>query len=162
MGRRRSSCADTSARLSAYRSMLAADEVPEIMFGFYQPDCYCPDSAQMTVQDAAEGWEALITPLAEGGTVLGSPSMCKQKDEDFLIPFNGSIVTTWDVTSVHINKPNLKGVKQVVEHYWSTYKKPVWVSEFACVADSPSWKPCTDQNQIDAFIWDVVTYLEGG
>ncbi|KAK0878229.1 hypothetical protein LTR87_007908 [Friedmanniomyces endolithicus] len=105
--------------------------------------------------------ESLIAPLAAKGTVLGSPSMCKQYDEDFLTPFKSAIQTDWDVTSIHINKPNVTEAQKDVEYYVQTYGKKVWVSEFACVNDQPSWSPCTDQTQIDTFINDVVSYFEG-
>ncbi|OQO01901.1 hypothetical protein B0A48_12374 [Cryoendolithus antarcticus] len=155
-----STCADTQARLTAYNSLVATNAVPEIMFGFYEPDCNCPDSSEMTTGEAASDWDSLIAPLAKEGTVLGSPSMCKQKDEDFLTPFKSAISTDWDVTSVHINKPDLDGVKAVVEYYWNTYQKPIWVSEFACVNDTPSWSPCTDQTQVNSLINDAVAYFQ--
>ena len=37
--------------------------------------------------------------------------------------FNSSISRTWDVTSIHINKPDLAGAKEDVEYYVSTYGK---------------------------------------
>ncbi|KAK5735727.1 hypothetical protein LTR17_007899 [Elasticomyces elasticus] len=152
---------DMTTRLATYESMMSNDTVPSIMFGFYEPDCTCTMSADMTTSDAATQWESLIAPLADKGTVLGSPSMCKQYDEDFLTPFKSGITTDWDVTSIHINKPSLDEAKKVVEYYVETYGKKVWVSEFACVNDQPSWEPCTDQTQIDSFINDLVTYFEG-
>lgn len=155
-----STCADTQTRLTAFDNMIAADTIPEIMFGFYEPDCNCPDSAQMTCDEAAADWDKLIAPLSKNGTVLGSPSMCKQKDEDFLTPFKAAVGTEWDVTSVHINKPNLTEVQKVVDYYWDTYQKPIWVSEFACVNDQPSWSPCTEQTQIDELITGAVKYFE--
>lgn len=156
-----STCPDTSERLTAYMDMVAADKIPDIMFGFYEPDCNCPDSSQMTCDQAASAWDSVIAPLTKNSTVLGSPSMCKQMDEDFLTPFKKAISTGWDVTSVHINKPDLESVKKVVEYFWTTYQKPIWVSEFACVHDQPSWEPCTDQGEIDQLIKDAVSYFEG-
>nr|POF22389.1 alkali-sensitive linkage protein 1 [Quercus suber] len=151
---------DVTSRLSDFKS-LVADAVPTMMFGFYEPDCTCTMSSDMSVSDAAIQWDALIAPLASKGTILGSPSMCKQKDEDFLTPFNSAISTSWDVTSIHINKPNLDGVKEDVEYYVKTYGKPIWVSEFACVYDQDNFTPCSDQSVIDDFIQATVSYLEG-
>lgn len=156
-----STCAVTSERLTAFEDMVAAGEVPDIMFSFYEPDCNCPDSAQMTCDQAANAWDTEIASLAKNSTVLGSPSVCKQLDEDFLTPFKKAVKTDWDVTSVHINKPDLAGVKKVVEYFWTTYQKPIWVTEFACVHDQPSWQPCTDQGEIDQLIRDAVSYFEG-
>ncbi|KAK5109873.1 hypothetical protein LTR62_006480 [Meristemomyces frigidus] len=148
-------------RLATFSDVAANSSAPSIMFGFYEPDCQCPMSADMSTSDAATQWDALLAPLKSKGTILGSPSMCKQKDEDFLTPFKSAISTDWDVTSIHINKPDLQGAKDDVEYYVQKYGKPVWVSEFACVNDEPSWQPCTDQTQINSFINDVVSYFEG-
>lgn len=88
--------------------------------------------------------------------------MCKQKDEDYLTPFNSSITTTWDVTSIHVNKNNIAGVQEDVEYYVAKYGKPIFVSEFACVDDSNyKFIPCTDQTEINTFIQQAVKYFEG-
>lgn len=146
--------------LSKYQSMINSGTVPDIMFGFYEPDCYCSSSSQMSVAAAAYDWTSLIAPLSSKGTVLGSPSMCKQYDEDFLTPFKQQTSVGWDVTSIHINKPNLSETMKDIDYYWNKYQKPIWVSEFACVHDQPSWNPCTDQSEINAFINAVVPYFE--
>lgn len=78
----------------------------------------------------------------------------------FCCRFNSSISRTWDVTSIHINKPDLAGAQADVEYYVSTYGKPVWVSEFACVDDVDGFVACTDQDIIDDFINQVVPYFE--
>ncbi|KAK5111708.1 hypothetical protein LTR85_011753 [Meristemomyces frigidus] len=157
-----SACGDVvTEREDTFNSMIKNDTIPEIMFGFYEPDCTCDMSSDMSVADAAADWTDLIAPLKDQGTVLGSPSMCKQKDEDFLTPFNSSITTTWDVTAVHINKPNVSEAMKDVDYYLATYGKPIWVAEFACVNDEPDWEPCTDQDQINSFINDCVSYFQG-
>lgn len=96
-----SSCGSTmTSRLDAFTSTISSGTAPEIMFGFYEPDCDCPDSSEMSASSAASAWDSLIAPLASKGTVLGSPSMCKQYNEDLLTPFKAAISTAWDVTSV--------------------------------------------------------------
>jgi len=55
--------------------------------------------------------------------------MCKQADEEFLTSFKAQIKTEWDVTNLHINKLDMEGVKKDLDHYWDTYKKPMWVTE---------------------------------
>ncbi|KAK5125298.1 hypothetical protein LTR08_005360 [Meristemomyces frigidus] len=81
-----SACSDTMERLDTFKSMVANDTIPEIMFGFYEPDCECTMSSEMSTDSAASAWDELIKPLGDSGTVLGSLSMCKQLDEDFLTP----------------------------------------------------------------------------
>lgn len=157
-----SSCGETSTeRSDTFKQMIKKGRIPDIMFGFYEPDWYCPSSSDMSIKEGAAEWNELLAPLAKKGTVLGSPSMSKQYDEDWLSPFKKQISTKWDVTAIHINKPNLAEAKKVVEYYVKKYNKPVWVQEFACVNDQPSWKPCTDQAQIDTYIKDLVRYFEG-
>lgn len=133
------------------------------MFGFYEPDCNCPMSADMSDPVyGARKWNEMLAPLAKKGTTLGSPSMCKQADEDWLTPFKkAGLDADWEVTSIHINAHNLDGVKRDVEHYAKKYGKPIWVSEFACVHAGPDFfNPCTDQGEIDNFINAIVPWLE--
>ena len=156
-----SSCSSVEVdRLKTFNSMISKGNIPDIMFGFYEPDCSCPYSSEMSVASAAHDWNKLLAPLKKRGTMLGSPSMCKQYDEDFLTPFKSRVSHGWDVTAIHINKPNLAEAKKDVEYYVKKYKKPVWVAEFACVHDQPRWEPCTDQGEIDKYIRDLVGYFE--
>jgi hypothetical protein len=129
------------------------------MFGFFEPDCDCPMSSSMTVTAAASIWNSHLAPLATKGSILGSPSLCKQRDEDFLTTFKSQITQDWDITSIHINKLDLAGIKADVEHY-RTYGKPIFVSEFACVDDRNGFTPCSNQAQIDVFLSQAVTYFE--
>lgn len=159
-------CASVSSdRLSQFNSAVAS-AAPKIMFGFYEPDCDCTMSSE--ISDPSTGldmWNQYLKPLAAKGTTLGSPSMCTQKDETWLSQFSGKAtgqeLATWDVTSIHINKNSLQGAKDDVEYYVAKYGKPVWVSEFACVDDVGGFNPCTDQSEIDTFINDVVAFFQG-
>ncbi|KDR79043.1 hypothetical protein GALMADRAFT_1290695 [Galerina marginata CBS 339.88] len=148
--------AQDAQRLKAFENLAT---VPPYVLGFEEPDCPSGSgSAGMSVEDGVSKWESLIAPLGAKGAKLGSPSMCKQIDETWLAEFQGKISKEWDFTAVHINKNNMDGVKEV-EHYMA-YGKPIWVTEFACVDDSPDFIPCTDQGQINDFIQDVVPYFE--
>jgi hypothetical protein len=51
-------------------------------------------------------------------------------------------------------------VNALQDHYWNTYGKPMWITEFACVDDSTGFVPCTDQNEINSFIWTAVQMFE--
>ncbi|GAB7344565.1 hypothetical protein MBLNU457_3064t1 [Dothideomycetes sp. NU457] len=160
-------CASVSSdRLSQFNDAVASHGAPKIMFGFYEPDCDCTMSSQ--ISDPSTGldmWNQYLKPLAAKGTTLGSPSMCTQKDETWLSQFSGVAtgqeLATWDVTSIHINKNTLQGAQEDVEYYVAKYGKPVWVSEFACVNDKGGFNPCTDQGEIDTFINDVVAFFQG-
>ena len=130
------------------------------MMGFYEPDFHPPDSSDISSTSAASTWSSLIAPLGTKGTLLGSPSLATQKDESWLTPFEDAPEhPKWDYTCIHTNKPNVTGVKEDVEYYLQKYKKPIWVSEFACV-DDQTWTPCTDPVEIKTFIQDVVAFLQ--
>ncbi|KAF2233324.1 glycoside hydrolase family 128 protein, partial [Viridothelium virens] len=159
-----SSDTDDASRMSAFDSLTTA---PPFMFGFYEPDCSCPSSSQMSASDGTSIWNEKLAPLASNGTALGSPSMCKQYDEDWLTPFSVDSATgssllhaDWTYTSIHVNKNSLDGVKADVGYYWTKYQKPIWVSEFACVDDKDGFTPCTDQTEIDQFISDAVDFFQ--
>ena len=76
----------------------------------------------------------------------------EQADETWLAEFAKKIKTSWDITAIHVNKNSLDGVKKDIvsahmvlaslpsltcmrpkDHY-RKYGKPIWVTEFACVA----------------------------
>jgi len=135
---------------------------PSYFFGFYEPDCNCPSSSNIPdVQTGLDAWRQYIAPLSSRGILLGSPPMCKQLDEDWLTQFvalNGGSVS-WDVTSIHVNKPTVDEGIKVVEYYANKFGKPVWVSEFTCVNDQ-DWSSCGDQGTVNAFIDGMVAYFE--
>lgn len=137
------------------------------MLGFYEPDCDCTAANQGSdgMTDVAQGvakWQATLARLpAAFGTKLGSPSMCKQKDETWLSSFTFDHgVNDWSFTNIHINKPNVAAAQDDIKYYYEKYGKKIWISEFACVNDQPSWSPCTDQTQIDKFINETVPAFE--
>ncbi|KAK3170265.1 hypothetical protein OEA41_009652 [Lepraria neglecta] len=152
---------DTSSdadRLAAFKSIIST---PPYMMGFYEPDWTPPDSSNISPTSAASTWSTLLAPLGTKGTILGSPSLATQKDESWLTPFeNASEHPTWDYTCIHTNKPNVTGVMEDVEYYLGKYKKPIWVSEFACV-DDVTWAPYVDADEIKMFIQEVVAFLQG-
>ncbi|KAL0954527.1 hypothetical protein HGRIS_003494 [Hohenbuehelia grisea] len=146
-----------AARLAAFKQITGA---PKYVLGYEEPDCYGNGSSGISVGDGVANWDALIAPFAGKGTKLGSPSMCKQADETWLADFQTKIQKPWDFTTVHINKNNMEGVKKDLDHYWNTYKKPIWVTEFSCVDDHNTFTPCTNQGQINQYIFDIVDLLE--
>ena len=156
-----SACGDVaSPRLQSFIDNVE-NTTPPIFFGFFEPDYSCSDSSQEDPAPAAADWNQYIAPLGKKGTILGSPSMAKQKDEDWLTPFmDAGLDQSWDVTSIHVNKPDLAGVQADVEYYFNTYGKPIWVSELACVHDQGDWHPCDSQDEVNQFLQDVIPYLE--
>jgi hypothetical protein len=132
---------------------------PDVMLGFNEPDCPCDAGSQMSVSSATSSWNQYLAPLKKKGTILGSPAPCKQIAETFLAPFEAGLSVPWDVTTFHVYQNTLAEVEQVVNHYVSKYKKPVWITEIACV-DAVNWTPCASQTEVNDFIASVVKYFE--
>ena len=148
-------------RLGNFTEYVTSGEThPDVFFGFYEPDCDCPSSSHITdVSVGVQKWNELIKPLRNRGIALGSPPMCTQLDQSWLTNFAAQGVT-WDITSIHVNKPTVAEGIKVVEYYVSKFGKPVWVSEFTCVNDK-NWSSCGDQSTVNAFIDGMVKYFEG-
>lgn len=145
-------------RLHAFQNL---HETPKYVLGPNEPDCPGHDSADLRVDQGVSLWNQYIAPKGRAGSLLGSPAMCKQKDEDWLAQFRGQkLDADWDFTAIHVYKDNMQGVQQDIDHYWNKYKKPIWVTEFACVKDNPSFQPCQEQGRINNFINDVVDLFE--
>jgi len=118
---------EDSTRLSEFK---AISNNPSYVQGFYEPDCSPPMSSEIDPYSAASLWNELIVPHRANGAQLISPGMCKQADEDWLTPFKNQIGdgNMWDITSVHINKPDVDGAKKVLDHY-AQYGKPMLITE---------------------------------
>src|SRR5258705_13681572 len=119
--------------------------------------------------------------------------MKEQADETWLSEFKSKIKTDWDFTAIHVNKNNLDGVKKDIassfdspsipvantkknlQDHYSSYGKPIWVTEFACVngmyyqflsdlifrsltstPDVNGFVPCTNQDEINSYINTVI------
>lgn len=149
-----------ASRLAEFRGMNA---VPTWIVGPNEPDCAAGGgmSAGMTIDATAALWNELMAPKGHAGSLLLSPSMCHQLAENgWLADFQTKISRDWDITNVHINKNNMAGVRASIDYYYNKYKKPLWVTEFACVDDSTAFIPCTDQGQINQFINEIVDVLQ--
>ncbi|GFZ44057.1 hypothetical protein JCM24511_01778 [Saitozyma sp. JCM 24511] len=148
-----------AARLAEFEAM---NWNPSYIIGFEEPDCAAGSgSAGMDVATGVALWNQYVAPKGQAGSVLISPSMCKQAAESgWLGPFRSQISRDWDITNVHINKNSAAGISLDLDHYWNTYGKPMWITEFACVDDSTGFVPCTDQNEINSFIWTAVQMFE--
>jgi hypothetical protein len=147
--------------LNRFNEFKAITDTPEFMMGFYEPDWTPPDSSDVNTSTAATIWNQYFAPMGQRGTKLLSPSMAKQKEETWLTPFKAAITYPWDYTSIHVNVNTLDKVEADVEYFLNKYQKPIWVSEFACVASSATeFQPCSNQSEIDQFINQVVPYFE--
>ncbi|KAG5220304.1 Glyco-hydro-cc domain-containing protein [Salix suchowensis] len=87
--------------------------------------------------------------VSEKGRLMDNFRAVEQADETWLAQFNKKVKTPWDFTAIHINKDNMAGVQKDLvsyslplpakrkclptrsyqDHYWNTYKKPIWVTD---------------------------------
>nr|XP_019046229.1 hypothetical protein I302_04969 [Kwoniella bestiolae CBS 10118]OCF25159.1 hypothetical protein I302_04969 [Kwoniella bestiolae CBS 10118] len=150
---------EDAARLEAFKSMTS---VPQYIIGFEEPDCSAGSgSAGMDVGTAISLWNQYVVPKGEAGSILVGPSMCKQAAESgWLGPFMAGVTRKPDIMNIHVNKNSAAGIYADIDHYYNTYGLPIWVTEFACVDDSTSFIPCTDQSEIDSFIHTAVDIFE--
>lgn len=148
-----------ATRMSQFKAL---SSVPEWIIGFEEPDCATGSgSAGMSIAESATVWNQLMAPKGAAGSLLLSPSMCKQMAEDgWLAQFQTQITRDFDILNLHINKNSMAGVKADIDYYYNRYNKPIWVTEFACVDDVNGFTPCTDQGQINQFISDIVDLFE--
>ncbi|WRT69895.1 uncharacterized protein IL334_006886 [Kwoniella shivajii] len=149
-----------ASRLSIFEAITTA---PQYIMGFEEPDCSTWGSANVAVSVAATLWNTLIGPWKAKGSTLLSPSMCHQAADaytGYLSSFQSQITVPWDITNIHVNKNSMDGVKADIDYYYNTFGKPIWVTEFACVDDSSSFIPCTDQSEINTFINEIVALFE--
>ncbi|KAH8690725.1 hypothetical protein BGW36DRAFT_306167 [Talaromyces proteolyticus] len=144
-----------------YQKFETLQTTSKYLLGFNEPDCSPPDSSSIAEDKGAQVWNDMIAPWGQKDALLGSPAMCKQADEDWLTLFESKISRDWDFTAIHVYKNSMDGVNKDLDHYWDTYEKPIWVTEFACVDDQNEFTPCTDQNEINSFINDIVDLFEG-
>lgn len=86
-----------SQRLSTFRSINWA---PKYVLGFEEPDCSAGSSSSgIDVGTGVALWNELVGPLKAKGSLLASPSMCKQAAESgWLGPFRDQINIPWDIS----------------------------------------------------------------
>ncbi|TYJ55949.1 hypothetical protein B9479_003334 [Cryptococcus floricola] len=148
-----------ASRLSVFSAITST---PSYIIGFEEPDCDAGSgSSGFDVATGIALWDSLVAPHGDAGSVLVGPSMCKQAAESgWLSPFLSAVTRKPDVMNIHVNKNSAAGINTDIDHYWNTYGLPIWVTEFACVDDSSSFIPCTDQSEINTFIQTAVDIFE--
>ncbi|WVQ72418.1 hypothetical protein IAR50_001970 [Cryptococcus sp. DSM 104548] len=149
-----------ASRLSVFSAITTT---PSYIIGFEEPDCTAGSgSSGFDVATGIALWDSLVAPHGDAGSILVGPSMCKQAAESgWLGPFMSAVSRKPDIMNIHINKNSAAGIQTDIDHYWNTYGLPIWVTEFACVDDSTSFIPCTDQSEINTFIQAAVDLFEG-
>ncbi|KAI7835351.1 hypothetical protein COHA_010746 [Chlorella ohadii] len=116
-----------------------------VLLGFNEPN-HGWDQAHLTAKEAATFWKSHMQPVADRyGLRLGSPaaapcgsSECIEKDpfkwwDDFFKACKGCRV---DFMATHYYACSTKGLQSYLEKIRSKYKRPVWLTEFACPSNA--------------------------
>ncbi|PRW34088.1 glycoside hydrolase family 128 [Chlorella sorokiniana] len=118
-----------------------------VLLGFNEPN-HGWDQGHLTAKEAAAFWKSHMQPVADRqlyGLRLGSPaaapcgsSDCIEKDpfkwwDDFFKACKGCRV---DFMATHYYACSTSGLKSYLEKVRSKYKRPVWLTEFACPSNA--------------------------
>lgn len=121
----------------------------DTLLGFNEPDN--ASQSNMPVSSAIGYWPSLVS----NSNYLGSPSMAGNPvTSSWFIPFMQS-KTKVDFITFHWYKgADTAKFYSDVQSFYSTYKKPIWVTEYACQTEAESTaKPnAYTQNQVNQFI----------
>lgn len=136
---------------------LQGSHLGEIVLGFNEPDNV--HQSNMEVQDALTHWPQ-VTALA---TNVGSPATAGNPTIKWLPDFMKEQPKVDFVTLHWYKGPNAARFKSDVQALISTYKLPVWVTEFApqTVHEASAEPAKYNQETVAAFISEVVTWMEG-
>ena len=143
------------------RAYVAAHPKTKYLLAFNEPNL--TDQANMTPQQAAELWPAvvalakelnlkLVSPAMNYGTLAGYSDPVKWLDEFFALP-DVSIDDVYAI-SVHCYMSSPNAVKNYIELF-RKYDRPVWLTEFC------AWDPVPGSvnTQMD-YMCSVLNYLE--
>jgi hypothetical protein len=135
----------------------------EYLLGFNEPNL--AGQADLTPQEAAALWPAMVDAATEAGLGLVSPAMCWGTMDGYLDPEvwlddffaqEGVSLEGVDAIAGHAYMPNTSGVKAFCRKF-AKYGKPFWLTEFCYdlygqISDDPA-KHIT-------FMAEILTYLE--
>ncbi|PWN49687.1 hypothetical protein IE53DRAFT_317190 [Violaceomyces palustris] len=146
------------ARFQAFQQLKPGSSA--YVIGYNEPDWEGEGSSGViSPQDGAKAWDQYIAPHGVAGSILISPSLAKQKDEDWMQPFLNAVQRKPDAINVHIFQNSIEGVKGVVEHY-AKYALPMWITEFACINYQVQPTQYCDQNQTNTLINQAVSLFQ--
>ncbi|KAF9474707.1 glycoside hydrolase [Pholiota conissans] len=139
-----------------------ADMTPKVtaVLGMNEPEL--PSQANLFVDEGVELWKLYVELLRAQGYRLGSPGLSSSSAgkawlQDFISSCNGCTV---DFISLHWYGTNVTLFQKHVEDYYTTFQKPLWVTEWACEDYVHPENICTLQDII-TFMNAMQTFLDG-
>lgn len=131
------------------------------LLGFNEPDH--ANQANLSVSEALALWPQVVAKVPSGGR-LGSPAMAGNPVTGSWFPEFMAASPQMDFIAVHWYKgarPEkfISDIQEVID----TYQKPLWITEFApqTIKQSEEKPNRWSQEEVDAFIYQVVAWMEG-
>ncbi|CAE6405461.1 unnamed protein product [Rhizoctonia solani] len=105
-----------------------------LIFGFNEPNQ--DGQSDMSAQDGATLWKSMIQPLKAKGAKLVSPACTSAPSgktwiQD-MMKACGSDQCDFDFIALHWYGTSIDEFKAYVNDFWTTFKKPLIISEYAC------------------------------
>eukprot|EP01111_Echinosteliopsis_oligospora_P004319 TRINITY_DN1691_c0_g1_i1.p1 TRINITY_DN1691_c0_g1~~TRINITY_DN1691_c0_g1_i1.p1 ORF type:complete len:268 (+),score=54.44 TRINITY_DN1691_c0_g1_i1:103-906(+) len=128
------------------------------VLGFNEPDN--SGQSNLSPQEAADIWNQYLQPLA-GKYQLGAPAVTSAPSgipwlQQFFQACSGCRI---DFIPIHWYGSSADAFESYVGQIHSTFNKPVWVTEWACVQYSSSDPPC-DQQSVYDFMGQTTLFLD--
>jgi len=150
-----------SSTASSFESQLnsGAFSNSTAVLGFNEPDQ--SGQSNMSPGTAVSLWWQYINPLKSShGLRLGAPAVSSANSglpwlQNFVSQCSGCSI---DFIPIHWYGSNPAYFQSYVQNIYNTFGKPIWVTEFACVQYVSS-DPACDQNGVDTFLQQTVTWL---
>ena len=106
----------------------------------------------MSVKDAVELWQQYLLPVKQRHPdfIQGSPAISNGPNgipwlKDFIQQLGGLDNAKIDVIVLHYYGPNVRLFKQYVHEAYTTFRRPIWINEFACTTFNPAESPSEAQ-----------------
>ncbi|NBX18495.1 MAG: hypothetical protein EBR09_14150 [Proteobacteria bacterium] len=129
----------------------------DVVLGFNEPDN--SKQSDMTVQEALGLWPKVV----KKGQRIGSPAMAGHPVTGDWLPQFMKAAPKVDFVTVHWYKGiQSKKFKKDMQDVYDTYKKPLWITEFAPQTTKSSREnPAKfSQTEVDNFIREVLAWME--
>ena len=132
--------------------------------GFNEPDM--ASQANLSASSGASLWKQNILPLKNkyGNVSLCSPAISNgphgiQWLKDFFKELGGIDAAKVDVIVIHYYSLDVNHFKQYVNEVHDTFKKPIWITEFACTAFDAAHP--VNETQVMNFMKEALKFLDG-
>lgn len=150
----------TTAVNGRLKPMFMSKDITHVL-GFNEPQE--KGQSNMTPQEAKDLWMTHLHPLkTEYGVRLGSPATSsapsgKNWTQEFLTVCGTDCEV--DFIALHYYGTNATDMIAYITDFWTTFQKPIWVTEWACQDFTPKNKQCT-QDEVWAYMNKTQTFMD--